>query len=168
MINMENKKKESLFRLLHDPAAFARFEILEHYTDFVESEEDIGPLQEVLTLDPDPIVRHEAAAQLLKIETKRPELTANLKQQIQSALVKSIHEDSSVIVRHEAMEALAYIGNEDALPILQGLVNDSNSDIKCTALIARDILLFRLKHSLKGSELCGSLMTVTNQTNKAI
>jgi len=156
-MNIENKK-QMLLKLLEAKAAFTRFEILEHYADFADAEADIFPLQKVLAQDPDPIVRHEAAAQLLKIETKKPGLTVNLRPQIQAALIKSVCEDNSVIVRHESMEALAYIGDRGAMSVLESLVGHANADINCTAKIACDILRFRLLNKLSGAEISDALM----------
>src|SRR5437867_10558253 len=155
---MQNKKS-SLRKLLRDKSAFTRFEILEQYAMIADDADDIIPIQRALAEDPDPIVRHEAAAQLLKIETSKPELSEGLKRQIQNALLKSVLKDQSVIVRHEAMEALAYIGDESALPILENLIDDANTDIKCTARIARDILIFRLKNGVSGAEFSGALIS---------
>lgn len=151
--------KEELRMLLRDPSVFTRFEVLEQFAKIVDEESDVVILQSLLAHDPDPIVRHEAAAQLLQVETNKPELTASLRNQIQQALMKSVREDESVIVRHEAMEALAYVGDESALRVLGDLADDANTDIKCTARIARDILQFRLENKLKGSEFSSALIS---------
>src|SRR5207245_1055340 len=119
--------------MLSDASPYKRFEALEHYTTLADTETDVLNLVRVLESDSDPIVRHEAAAQLLRVETSKPLLTANVRHVIRDALIKTIREDGSVIVRHEAMEALAYVGEDDALFVLESLLDDPNMDIKCTA-----------------------------------
>ena len=69
------------------------------------------------------------------------------------------HQDVYDTPARNAMEALAYIGDESALPILENLINDTNTDIRCTARIARDILQFRLKNRVSGAEFSGALVS---------
>jgi HEAT repeat protein len=150
-----------MLRILNEGSAYERFEVLEHYGKLAEDESDVLHLLAVLQDDKDPIVRHEAAAQLLKLETTKPSVTARVRERMCEALRGSIRNDPSVIVRHEAMEALAYIGNEENLSVLQSLIEDPNSDIQFTARIAYDMLRFRLQKNIAGSELGAAICAVS-------
>jgi len=67
------------------------------------SEESLRVLCNVLTTEPSPVVRHEFAFVLG--ETGRSDLVAE-------SLMKSVEEDENVFVRHEAILALATLGDK--------------------------------------------------------
>ena len=54
--------------LLDEVNSFKRFEILEHYTKYSNDSSDVLFLLNLIISDPDPMVRHEVAAQLLRLE----------------------------------------------------------------------------------------------------
>lgn len=85
-----------------------------------------------LMTDPSPIVRHEFAFSLG--ETGRPDLVSKY-------LMKSVEEDGSVFVRHEAILALATLGKEEFIPFVEKFLDDKNLEMRESAEIA----LMRLK-----------------------
>ncbi len=140
---MNNKNK--LIAALSDKSSFKRFGVLEDYAIIADSEDDIDRMLRIAEYDPDPIVRHEAIAELVHLEIKKPSLTTRFRYKIQEYLIRRIHHDKSVVVRHEAIEALAYFGDEKSVIVLQNFLKGLNSDIRCSAQISYNLLVFRLK-----------------------
>jgi HEAT repeat protein len=146
-------RKNSFLKVLTSGSAYQRFEALEHYTSAADNASDVSNLIRILKNDTDPIVRHEAAAQMLRLETINPSVTANMHKVICDALVQAILTDPSIIVKHEAMEALSYVGDSSALEIFERLVDNPNCDIQSTAKLSYEMLRFRLEKEVAASGL---------------
>lgn len=100
--------------------------MLEH----IGNEEMVEPLCKVLAEDPSPLTRHEAAFTLgqLGYSSAVP------------ALVEAMQHDESPIVRHESAVALSSIGDDRAVPDLKKAIEDSDEDVRNSALIAFEYL----------------------------
>ncbi len=144
-------------RLCNYPA-YQRLELLEYLTEKARTTDEAQEILSVFEDDPDPIVRHEAAAQLIRLERENPNVVSPLKVKIREALIRG-PQDKSVVIRHEALESLAYIGDESTLEILQASIGDANPDVSNTAKLAYEVLAFRLKHNLKPSELSKAFLS---------
>jgi HEAT repeat protein len=97
-------------------------------------------LVDVLRRDPDPIVRHEAAFVLRHLKT-HSRISGNIAKR---ALCTSAREDESIVVRHEAMEALHCFEGKDVECTLLSMQGHNEPDIRATAAIS----LERRKHRL--------------------
>lgn len=150
---MAISRKNEFLKILREGSAYERFEALEHFTALISNEADVLHLITILHNDDDPIVRHEAAAQLLRAETIKPDATGDMRAIICAALVKALEKDSSIIVQHEALEALAYIGDAETLRVLDSFRNSPNPDIRSAANVAFDMLCFRISKSVRASDL---------------
>ncbi len=122
---------ELAYKKAHDPAE--RFESL--YECLPERDPPAslakGFLINVLRSDPDPIVRHEAAFMLGELrESNRIDETGAA-----PALCVAAHEDSSLVVRHESIEAMFAFEGEDVERTLDTMVEDPDDDIRLTAEI---------------------------------
>lgn len=135
-----------------------RFEILEKFYHNIDNEKDILFLLDVLNNDSDPCVRHEVAAQLFRAAEKKPNLLVNLKQIVINTLLEKAHNDESIVVKHECIEALGYITDADSLKFIHRLCNDENIDISTTANIAYKTARRRLVLNLKVSELTDNII----------
>lgn len=92
-------------------------------------------LTAVLYHDTNPIVRHEAAFILGKLyRAQRICGTRAL-----MALCEAADSDESVVVRHEALEALAAFPDERALYALHKALSDPSADVIATAIISLHI-----------------------------
>ena len=91
-----------------------------------EAEQVIGDIASVLTNDPCPIVRHEAAFFLGALKTH----------EAVAALERALLTDEEEIVRHEAAEALGDLGDRDALPALEQALQDQSFVVRRTAEMA--------------------------------
>ena len=141
----------------HDPSI--RFEVLERFPELADCESDIQFLIDILQNDHDPCVRHEAAAQLYRIEEKKPQLMANLRPRVVSALFERAWNDESVVVRHESIEVLGYIADEQSLDALRRLTTDVNLDISSTAEIALRTATRRIAEGIETRDLCSELIS---------
>lgn len=90
-------------------------------------EESIIALGKALETDPSPIVRHECAFSLG--ETACPKL-AN------ASLRKACKEDKNIFVRHEALLALATLGDQTNIYFIEEFLNDKDAEIRESAEIA--------------------------------
>ena len=150
--------KEVIIQMLEAADPSIRFEILERFSDLADCEEDVRSMIKILEKDADPCVRHEAAAQLFRIEEKKPHLMVNLKREAVAALLDKAWNDESTVVRHESIEVLGYIGGEDALKNLTELATHENLDIRSTAEIAFRTAERRIKQGIKASALCTDIV----------
>ncbi len=89
-------------------------------------------LVNVLERDPDPIVRHEAAFVLRHLKTHR-RISGNVAKR---ALCTSARKDESIVVRHEAMEALHCFEGEEVERTLLSMLEHDEPDIRATAAIS--------------------------------
>src|SRR6266404_3744554 len=80
-------RKHELLTILGNGSSYERFEALEHYVAVANNEIDVLFLIEMLQNDGDPMLRHEAAAQLLRLDAINPRLTANHHSLMCNALV---------------------------------------------------------------------------------
>lgn len=135
-----------------------RFEVLERFSDLADCEDDVRSMIHLLENDADPCVRHEAAAQLFRIEEKKPHLMNSLRQRAIAALLDKAWNDESTVVRHESIEVLGYIGDEDCLKSLTKLAMDENVDIRSTAEIALRTTEHRIERGITASALCTNLV----------
>ena len=151
--------KEKIIEILKtelDPTI--RFEVLEKFYHQVSSDEDINLIIDILKNDADPCVRHEAAAQLFRIEEKKNSLMKNLKRKAISVLFDRACHDESTVVRHEAIEALGYIVENEDLNNLYAFTDSTNNDIKSTAYIAYNAAKQRIENNLQPKELSNHLI----------
>jgi deoxyhypusine monooxygenase len=89
----------------------------------------ITDLIRVLTEDPEPVVRHEAAFWLGEVGTS----------QAVDALIHALQNDNSPLVRHESAEALGWIPTEQSRQALQKALADPDETVRNTARISLDI-----------------------------
>jgi hypothetical protein len=150
------EKITTILKCESDPSI--RFEVLEKFYSLVDCEDDVRFIINVLQNDEDPCVRHEAAAQLFRIEEKKPTLMINLKRQTIAALLDKAYNDESIVVRHESIEALGYIGDEHSLTSLEKLSKDKNLDIRSTAEIAFHTAERRIKDGVRASDLTAHII----------
>lgn len=139
------------------------FELLEKLADFADSVEDIEILVNLLENYPNGIIRHEAAAQLAEIWQKHPALFKNVNQRVVASLMKCAKNDTSRIARHEAIEALGYVGDKSVLKTLREIRNDEDEDIQKTAEIAIDIIEFRARDKMKSIDLWKSILAINKK-----
>jgi HEAT repeat protein len=158
--------KEAITQMLKASDPAIRFEILERFSDLADCEDDVHSIINVLENDGDPCVRHEAAAQLFRIEEKKPHLMTNLKQRAIAALWDKAWNDESTVVRHESIEVLGYIGGEESLENLTALAMDENLDIRSTAEIAFRTAEHRIKRRIGASALCADLIACWPAPNR--
>lgn len=113
----------------------------------IGGEEAVSTISKVLTKDIDDLVRHEAAFSLGQLG-----FTSGIK-----SLSDAVKNDSSLFVRHEAAVALGVIGSEDARGILIDALNDSNEEVKKSAIVALANLdyIFKSKKINKFTKLTG-------------
>ena len=110
--------------------------MLEHIGD----ESVIPTLCQVLSDDPSPLTRHEAAFTLGQLGYRSAV----------PALIKAMLNDKSPIVRHESAVALSSIGDDAALPQLEKAIDDEDEDVSNSALIAFEYLSY-LKRNRESS-----------------
>lgn len=141
-------------------ADFKRFEMMESFAKYADEPEDIKFLVSVLKNDNSSVVRHEAAAQLLKIEQKKPWLLEQLKEYVIEELLNVVMNDKSLVARHESVEALSYIGDKNVLVRLDEIIKteDENNEIIETVKIARDIIEYRIIKDIQASELSRTII----------
>jgi HEAT repeat protein len=136
-------KLEVLEVLKNSADAYVAFDLLGELADFADSQSDILLLLDYVGNHRDPIVRHEASAQLAELWRKRPRLFQGISQQVISVLLKAASEDESPLARHEAIEALGFIGDASVIQSLRNLQErEKNEDVNHTARIALDIIEF--------------------------
>lgn len=150
--------KEVITQMLEAADPSIRFEVLERFSDLADCEDDVRSMINLLENDGDPCVRHEAAAQLFRIEEKKPHLMTNLREQAIAALLDKAWHDESTVVRHESIEVLGYIGDQGCLKNLAELAMDENLDIRSTAEIALRTTEHRIKRGIKAGALCTDLI----------
>lgn len=138
--------------------AYQRLELLEYYAVQAKTVDGVQEILLVFEKDPCPIVRHEAAAQLIRLERDRPDIVFPLRVKIRQALIRGL-QDKSVVVQHEVLESLAYIGDESTLDTLRTAMSDVNTDVSNTAKLAYEILAFRLERNLKPGELAKAILS---------
>jgi deoxyhypusine monooxygenase len=92
-----------------------------------KKEENILKLVKGLFTDPSPIVRHEFAFSLG--ETGRGDLVGKY-------LMKSVEEDENLFVRHEAILALATLGDKEFIPFVKRFLDAPEKEMSESAEIA--------------------------------
>jgi deoxyhypusine monooxygenase len=147
MENEFNNKNSEFFNKLafhHDPVIRTRAICI---IAEIRGEEAVNTISKVLANDIDDLVRHEAAFSLGQLG-----FTSGIK-----ALSDAVKNDSSIFVRHEAAVALGVIGSEDARGILIDALNDSNEEVKKSAIVALANIdyIFRSKKINKFTRLTG-------------
>lgn len=96
-------------------------------------------LADVLLHDPDPVVRHEAAFALGELQ-RHGQITGSRGEE---ELCLAASKDLSVLVRHEAAEALYCFPGARCEVVLKELLNDESEDVRLTAAIS---LAWRKEH----------------------
>jgi HEAT repeat protein len=91
-----------------------------------------GFLSMIVDSDPDPVVRHEAAFALGELRRSGEIGDAAGRNSLCNAALN----DKSILVRHEAAEALYCFGGPQVDAVLQQLLDDQSDDIKSTAAIS--------------------------------
>lgn len=146
--------------------SFKRFEILEHYTKHSNDSNDVLFLLNLITTDPDPMVRHEVAAQLLRLEMFRSEISKIHRKEILLTFKERIQNDNSIVVKHECLEAIGYVGDKDDFDYLRHIIeNDKNEDIISTAQIALGALTLRTDKKLEPSEFWDRIYNEYDENN---
>jgi HEAT repeat protein len=136
-------KLEVLDVLKNSADAYVAFDLLGELADFADSRSDILLLLDYVENHRDPIVRHEASAQLAELWRKRPLLFRGISQRVIASLLRAARDDESSLARHEAIEALGFIGDASVIQSLRNLQEqEKNEDVNHTAKIALDILEF--------------------------
>ena len=92
-----------------------------------KKEENILKLVKGLFTDPSPIVRHEFAFSLG--ETGRGDLVGKY-------LMKSVEEDENLFVRHEAILALATLGDKKFIPFVKKFLDATEIEMRESAEVA--------------------------------
>ena len=105
--------------------------ILETKLDSAREELEIF-LVHVLERDEDPVIRHEAAFVLGKLKDRNT-IDGDLASR---ALCLAVSKDPSLIVRHEALEALCCFEGEPVGALLEQFSDHQNADIRATAAIS--------------------------------
>lgn len=141
------------------------FELVEQFADLADSEDDLMFLLDLLEHHENSIVRHEVAAQLAEIRIKKPHIFANMDELIIRTLVKCAVNDKSITARHEAIEALGYIGNDTILNTLEELMQDKEEDIRLTAKIAFNMIKLRLQSGVELSQLWKEMLIKSNKSS---
>ncbi|HZS74069.1 MAG TPA: HEAT repeat domain-containing protein [Candidatus Nitrosotalea sp.] len=142
------------------------FELIERFADLADSRDDLIFLIDLLEHHENSIVRHEVAAQLVEIRMRKPHLFTDMDRLVMNALVKCAVNDKSTTARHEAIEALGYVGDSKVLDVLEKLIQDKEEDIKHTAKIAVNMIKFRLETKTEPSQLWKEMLhRFTNGTN---
>ncbi len=144
--------------LLNETDASIRFELLEKFFSTINTQDDVRFLIRLLHSDKDPCVRHEVAAQLFRTEEKKPHLMENLRDDVIAALLERAQRDESTVVRHEAIEALGYIGDAQTLVVLKQLATEVDIDIRSTAEIAVSTTARRMRENVTTGELADHLV----------
>lgn len=106
-------------------------EILETKLDAARKKLEIF-LVHVLERDEDPVIRHEAAFVLGKLKDRNT-INGDLASR---ALCLTVNKDASLIVRHEALEALCSFEGEAVGALLEQFLDHENTDIRATAAIS--------------------------------
>jgi|ERR1041385_551529 HEAT repeat protein len=150
--------KELITQMLEGAEPSIRFEILERFSDLADCENDVRTMLKLLETDADPCVRHEAAAQIYRIEEKKPQLMTNLREQAIATLIDKAWNDESTVVRHESIEVLGYLGDERSLKDLSELATDKNLDISSTAEIALRTAQRRMAWGIGADTLCSDII----------
>ena len=97
-----------------------------------KKEENILKLVKGLFTDPSPIVRHEFAFSLG--ETGRGDLVGKY-------LMKSVEEDENLFVRHEAILALATLGDKKFIPFVKKFLDAPEIEMSESAEVALQRLM---------------------------
>lgn len=150
--------KELIAQMLEAPDPSIRFEMLEKFSDLADCEDDVRSMLKLLESDLDPCVRHEAAAQIYRIEERNPHLMANLRDQAIATLIDKAWNDESAVVRHESIEVLGYVGDRRSLKDLSELATDTNLDISSTAEIALRTAQRRLRWGISADTLSADII----------
>lgn len=90
-------------------------------------DDSIRKLGKALMTDSSPIVRHEFAFSLG--ETSHPKIAI-------SYLMKAVENDENIFVRHEAILALATLGDKSVIPFIEKFLDSEEVEIKESAEIA--------------------------------
>jgi len=141
--------KKRIFEIIWEKSdpnfAYAiKFEAIDRLRSFSLNKNDVSMVIDILEKHPDMMVRHEAAFVLLELEESNPRLLKEMSSIITSALSRSAKYDKSLVVRHETLEALGYVGDETCLNFLRLSTKSRNKDIQESALVALQLLEFRL------------------------
>jgi len=150
--------------ILSDLDDFKRFEVMERFAALADSKDDVRTLLWVLANDRDPMVRHEAAAQLLKLGEGRADLVSPMKSRIVEALTKAILQDPYMMARHESLEALAYIADEKSSAFLNETLRSQNIDVRASARFATGLLNYRISNRLAGDEVYHKIIDEWRET----
>jgi len=147
--------KSKMLQILRDePDAAMRFEVLDRFYEYADSEEDILFLISVLNHDADPCVRHEAAAQLYRILEKKEGLfTSHSREIVVEALFDRARHDDSTVVKHESIESLAYLVDQEQLHQLEAFTISEDADISATARISSKIARSRIENGIAASSI---------------
>ena len=135
-VRYEKKDKEYFVQLLDHTDFVIRCRAVCILVDM--GGEDVVPyVAKVLKNDPNELVRHEAAFSLGQMC-----LRSGIK-----PLEDATRNDHSLFVRHEATVALGVIGSQDAKETLQKALQDSNEQVRDSAVVALSNLKFMEKLS---------------------
>lgn len=158
--NMYITKEKIKNIILSNGENFRRFELIEHFIEFASEEDDVYFLLDILRNDMSSVIRHEAAAQLLKIEQKKPWLISAIRDKVIKHLLDVVMMDRSMVARHESAEALSYIGDGAVADKLEQMRRSMqpNDELIETLEIARDTIYYRVKFGISASDLGRSIL----------
>lgn len=162
-----NTKEIMISIIKNELKDFKRFEVIEHFSELVSEESDILLLLDILRNDTSSVVRHEAAAQLLKIEQKQPHLLSNLKDIVIKELLHVVVNDYSLVAKHESVEALSYIGNVDVIEKFNELIEDNKThpELLESIIIAKETIIYRSEKNIGASGLCKQIIADVSATS---
>jgi len=132
----EKKDKEYFVQLLDHKDYVIRTRAVCILVD-VGGEEMVSYVSKVLKIDPNELVRHEAAFSLGQMCYR-----SGVK-----PLEDAVKNDPSFFVRHEAAIALGVIGSQDAKATLQNALSDPSEPVRESAVVALSNLHFMEKLS---------------------
>lgn len=150
---MNNKKQVIVSFISANQSNFKRFELLEHFAEVSEEPSDVLFLVDVLQNDTSSVIRHEAAAQMLKIKQRKSHLITPNQGVVINALLHVVRHDTSMVARHEAAEALSYIGDEQILAELNNIIElmESSNELLETLQLTTDTIKYRAEKKIDSS-----------------
>ncbi len=129
---MENRMKDYT-RIIIDYKNTSREERIQAAFHLENSDDEgVKILGKSLFQEPSPIVRHEIAFSLG--ESAHPKIAGEF-------LMKAIENDKNIFVIHEALLALATLGDKKFIPFIKKYLNDPRKEISESAEIALERLM---------------------------
>lgn len=134
----------SIFNSLHTKIEKLRLiENLDTIYDQYTPESVEAGLLEIVQHDENPVIRHEAAFHLGKLNST---LTFNEKKIIE-IFEHVLNSDRSIVVKHEVLEALGFLDSPESIALLTRYSQHSDPDISTSADLSLNRISLRTKQS---------------------